>query len=263
MRMARPVPALFPGKRRRFFGANIDLLTMDESLKAVDPIIAKRVPIQHVGVNVSKLILMKEDKALADMVNACPIINVDGQGVVWGAQWLGIPVPERVTGIDLFERLIARAAQKGYRVYFFGAREEMAKRTVENFLRDYPELQVAGWRNGYFKDEEEAQIVQDIRRSGADMLFVAMTSPKKEYFLTKYLEEMNVPFAMGVGGSFDVIAGMTLRAPLWAQRSGFEWLFRLLNEPRRLWKRYLSTNLVFAWMLLKAMVFGKKKYECD
>ena len=263
MGMADPPKPLFPDKRRRFFGANIDLLTMEESLKAVDPIIDRRVPVQHVGVNVSKLILMKEDPALAEMVNACPIINVDGQGVVWGGRWLGFPIPERVTGIDLFVLLIEHAARKGYKVYFLGAREEMVKKTVESFLKDHPDLRVVGWRNGYFKDEEEAGIVQQIRRSGADMLFVAMTSPKKEYFLTKYLNEMNVPFAMGVGGSFDVIAGMTIRAPLWVQRIGFEWFFRLINEPRRLWKRYLSTNLIFAWMLFKAALLGKKRYDCD
>ena len=257
------VPPMFPEKRRRFFGANIDLLTTDESIRAAEAIIASRIPTQHVGVNVSKLIQMKEDPHLAEMVNACPIINVDGQGVVWGARWLGVPVPERVTGIDLFTLLVERAEKKGYKIYFFGAREEMVKRTVENFLKDHPDLKVAGWRNGYFKEEEEAGIVRDIRNSGADMIFVAMTSPKKEYFLTKYLDEMNVPFAMGVGGSFDVIAGMAIRAPLWVQRIGFEWFFRLLNEPRRLWKRYLTTNVVFAWMLFKAVLFGRKRYDCD
>ena len=261
--MTNPSEPLYPAKRRRFFGANIDLLTMDESLKAVDPIIAKRVPVQHVGVNVSKLIQMKEDPELFKMVNACPIINVDGQGVVWGANWLGIPVPERVTGIDLFLLLIERAEQKGYKVYFLGAKEEVIKKTVENLQKAYVDLIVAGWRNGYFKDEDEAGIVENIRRSGADMLFVGMTSPKKEVFLTKHLDAMGVPFAMGVGGSFDVISGLIIRAPLWAQKAGFEWLFRLLNEPGRLWKRYFVTNVVFCWMLLKAMIFGKKRYDCD
>jgi N-acetylglucosaminyldiphosphoundecaprenol N-acetyl-beta-D-mannosaminyltransferase len=92
---------------------------------------------------------------------------------------------------------------------------------------------------------------------------VAMTSPKKEYFLKKYVEDMGIPFTMGVGGSFDVIAGMTLRAPLWMQRAGLEWFFRFLNEPRRLWKRYFNSNLVFLWMLIKAFILGKKRYDCD
>lgn len=250
-------------KRRRFFGANIDLLTMDQTLSTIESIIERRKPMQHVVVNVAKLVAMQNDVELKRVVNNCAIVNADGQGVVWGARRLGINVPERVAGIDLFEGLVQLAALKGYRLYFLGATDEIVGKTVATLQDRYPDLDVAGFRSGYFDEREEAAIAQEIRRSNADMLFVGMSSPKKEFFLKRNLAAMNVPFAMGVGGSFDIIAGKTRRAPIWMQRVGLEWVYRLLNEPRRMWKRYLSSNLKFLLMLTKAKIFGKGRYGCD
>ena len=159
--------------------------------------------------------------------------------------------------------LMKLADQKEYKAYFFGAREWVVKKVIDNFSQDYPRMIVAGYRHGYYEPAEEERIVEDIRASGADMLFVAMSSPAKELFLSKYLERLNIPFVMGVGGSFDIAAGMTQRAPMWMQKAGLEWFFRLLNEPRRMLWRYLTSNLAFLGMLLKALVLGKKKYDCS
>ena len=190
-------------------------------------------------------------------------MNADGQGIVWGARRLGIAVPERVAGIDLFDRLIDLAAANNYRVYFLGATDEVVRLVIEALSGKYSGLQIAGHRNGYFNDADEADIAQKVRQSRADMVFVAISSPKKECFLERNLTAMNVPFAMGVGGTFDIIAGKTHRAPVWMQRTGFEWLYRLLNEPGRMWKRYLTSNAAYMKMLAKAAILGKENCDCD
>jgi N-acetylglucosaminyldiphosphoundecaprenol N-acetyl-beta-D-mannosaminyltransferase len=245
-------------KRVSVFGANIDPLTMQETLISVEKIIQRRKPNQHVVVNVAKLVMMQKDKSVRNIVNSCALINADGQGVVWGAKLIGVKVPERVAGIDLFTHLVELASEKGYKPYFLGAREEVLNKVVSTFESKYSKLQIAGKRNGYFSGDEEKEIVESIRSSNADILFVAMSSPHKEIFLNKYLEDLGVPFVMGVGGSFDVVSGVTKRAPMWMQKFGMEWFFRFMCEPRRMWKRYLVTNTIFLGMILKVLVTGKK-----
>lgn len=244
--------------RFKFFGSYIDPLTMDETLERIEEILETRIPTQHVVINVAKLVLMQKDEELRRIVNSCGLINADGKGIVWGAKMLGKNIPERVAGIDLFQKIVELASQKDYRLYFFGAKDEILNKVIQIFKGKYPDLQIAGFRNGYFKVEEEENVVKGIRDSKADILFVAISSPKKEFFLNKYVTFMGVPFVMGVGGSFDVIAGYTKRAPIWMQKAGLEWFFRLMCEPKRMWKRYLVTNTIFAWMLLKAILSGKR-----
>ncbi len=249
-------------KRALIFGSLVDPLTMEETLQSVERIVDSRQTVQHVVINVAKLVLMQKDEHLRQIVNSCGLINCDGQGVIMGAKFLGMRIPERVTGIDLFLNLVERSEQKGYKLYFFGATEQVVQKTIRELRSQYPDLKIAGYHNGYYSREQEAEIVQDIKASGADILFVAMSSPQKEIFLNKYIHEMNVPFVMGVGGSFDIVAGVTFRAPLWMQKAGLEWFHRLLNEPARMWKRYLTSNSIFLWMLIKAKLFGKERYGC-
>ena len=241
-------------QRVRFFNVEIDPLTVGETLHMVEDIIHSRCVTQHVVVNVAKLVMMQKDKKLCQIVNSCGLINADGWGVVWGANMLGNKIPERVAGIDLFLKLVELSAAKGYRPYFLGAKQEIVEKVVRHFESKYPNLEIAGYRNGYFGKEEEFKIAKDIGQSQADILFVAMSSPKKEIFLNQYSPLMGVPFVMGVGGSFDVVAGHVKRAPLWMQEKGLEWFYRLLSEPGRMWKRYLVTNTIFLGMILKALV---------
>lgn len=243
--------------RINFFGVNLDIITMQETLERISELIKNKESVQHVVVNVAKLVYAQKDEQLKEIINACPLINVDGAGVILGAKFLGIDIPERVAGIDLMEKLIEYSAQNGYRPYFFGAKEEIVKSVVEIYKEKYPELQIAGYRNGYYSEEEEANVVEAIKNSDADILFVAMGSPKKEIFLSKYSKAMEVPFTMGVGGSFDVVAGKVKRAPMWMQKLHSEWLYRLIQEPRRMWKRYFVTNSIFLGMILKE--FFKQK----
>jgi N-acetylglucosaminyldiphosphoundecaprenol N-acetyl-beta-D-mannosaminyltransferase len=249
-------------RRIHVFEADIDPLTMEQTLDEIDWIIQRQVPTQHSVVNVAKLVMMRKDSALREAVNSCQLVNADGQGIVWGARLLGLRIPERVTGIDLFEELLARAAMRGYRVYLLGATREVIEEVVRRVRRQHPGLQIAGYRDGYYPPEDEAAVADAIRRADADMLFVGMSSPRKEVFLHRHHDRMQVPFTMGVGGSFDVIAGRVRRAPKWMQRMGLEWSFRLLCEPRRMWKRYLVTNTVFLSMLLRALMTGRRNAAC-
>lgn len=204
---------------------------------------------QHSVVNVAKIVNMKTNLQLRDSVNSCDIINIDGMGVVWGARFLGYNVPERVAGVDLFHELLTMSAREGFPVYLLGAKEEVVATAAANVQVLYPGLKIAGFHHGYFWDDEAA-MVANIRASGAKLLFVAITSPQKENFINRWRDQLGVNFVMGVGGTFDVVAGKVKRAPLWMQKTGLEWFFRVIQEPRRMWKRYLVTNIRFSIMLL-------------
>lgn len=243
-------------QRITFLGCCMDITTMAETVDRIDESVQANVFTQHVVVNVAKLVNMRKDAELERSVKQCDIINIDGMGVVLGAKLLGHDVPERVAGVDLFHSLLARSAQRGYPVYLLGAKDPVVTETARRVQELYPGLKVAGYHHGYFWDDEEA-MVDRIRQSGAKLLFVAITSPKKENFINRWRDELGVTFVMGVGGTFDVVAGEVKRAPLWMQRNGLEWAYRVKQEPGRMWKRYLSTNTAFAWLLFKAK-FGQK-----
>jgi N-acetylglucosaminyldiphosphoundecaprenol N-acetyl-beta-D-mannosaminyltransferase len=239
-------------------GCPLDSLSMAETIDRIEGYIKERSKTcQHVVVNVSKLVAMRRDYQLSKIVHACEIINVDGMPIVWASKLLGQPLPERVAGIDLFQNLVALCAEKNYRPFFFGAREQVVSKLVDVFKRKYGRLNVAGYRNGYYSEDEEPDIAEMIRESEADVLFVGFSSPMKEIFLNKWIPVMNVPFCMGVGGSFDIVAGRTRRAPLWMQQSGLEWCYRIYQEPRRMWKRYAKKNPIFIYMVLKEYVHLK------
>ncbi|TDY16887.1 N-acetylglucosaminyldiphosphoundecaprenol N-acetyl-beta-D-mannosaminyltransferase [Paraburkholderia sp. BL6665CI2N2] len=224
---------------------------MPETVNVIADRIERRQFTQHVVVNVAKLVHMQSDTQLAASVRACDIVNIDGMGVVWGARLMGLPVRERVAGIDLFERLVGMAAERGYPVFMLGAAPGVVETTCAKLAARYPDLRIAGYHHGFFWNDE-ASVVDAVEASGARILFVAITSPKKENFIDRWKDRLGVDFVMGVGGSFDVVAGKVSRAPRWMQRSGFEWFYRVLQEPRRMWKRYFITNNAFALMLLRA-----------
>lgn len=247
-------------KRYPILNTYVNALSMDETVNYIRTVIVRRTPpVQHVVINALKVNLMEEDAELRRIVNACPLINADGSSILWAAKKLGIPLKERVTGIDLFLRLVKEAAENHYKIYLFGAKEEVVTKVRDIFQKEYPTLQIVGCRNGYFTPEQEPEIVADMAASGADMMFVAFSSPKKEYWINRYLEQLNIPFVMGVGGSFDVVAGVTKRAPEFWQKIGMEWFYRFIQEPRRLWKRYVIGNATFIRHVQRAVREQKKK----
>jgi N-acetylglucosaminyldiphosphoundecaprenol N-acetyl-beta-D-mannosaminyltransferase len=243
-----------PGVQRiEIMGCSVDNLTMDETLEVIDGFVKSGQPHQHVVVNVDKVVKARDDAELRDIINNCALINADGMPVVWASRLLGTPLKERVAGVDLFEAIMKRSAEVGWRVFMLGAKEEIVSKVKSIYEAKYPGLQVAGYRNGYWKPEEEAGVAEQVRAARTDILFVAISSPKKERFLGKWQSHMKVPFAMGVGGTFDVAAGLVKRAPVWMQKTGFEWFYRFLQEPRRMFRRYFIDDMAFFGMLIQEL----------
>jgi N-acetylglucosaminyldiphosphoundecaprenol N-acetyl-beta-D-mannosaminyltransferase len=236
--------------RHQLFGVPVDALTMDETVDRCRRWIEARVPTQHVVLNASKVVMLEDDLRLREIVRDCRLVNADGMSIVWAGRLLGVPIPERVAGIDLMERLLDLAAAETWPVFFLGARPEILENFVLRVRERYPKLPIAGSRDGYFSDDEA--VAREIASTGARLIFVGISSPRKEFFLARNMRHLGPSFAMGVGGSFDVWAGKTRRAPRWMRRTGLEWLHRLKSEPRRLWKRYLIGNARFVWIVCRA-----------
>lgn len=229
-----------------------DNLTMNETLVKVKNAIDNQKQIHHVVINVAKVVALQNDLELRESVNSSDIINLDGQAVVWAARFLNKPAKERVAGIDLMVNLIEMASKNNFKIYLLGAKEEVVSKLASIYAQKYGKDLVVGYRNGYFTKEQEKDVIEDIVRSKPDMLFVAITSPKKENLLFQYKNELkSVGFIMGVGGSFDVLTGLTQRAPMWMQNAGLEWFYRFMQEPKRMWKRYLIGNFKFIALVLK------------
>jgi N-acetylglucosaminyldiphosphoundecaprenol N-acetyl-beta-D-mannosaminyltransferase len=243
---------LLSARRVLFLGSPMHLLTMEETLALADEAMTRKVSLHHTVVNVAKVVHMQSNAELRQDVADSDLINVDGMGVAWGARLFGIDVSERVAGIDIMERLFTRCEERGFRCFLLGAEQHILEAVRRRLQREHPRLEIAGSRDGYFRSEEEANVAEEIRLSGADCLFVAMPTPRKERFLRAHRTELGASFIMGVGGSFDVYGGKVKRAPAWIQRAGFEWLYRVLQEPRRLWKRYCDTNARYIAILLRA-----------
>jgi len=240
-------------------GTNIHNLSQNQVFEIVEDAIKGKTQVQLEGVNAGKMVDMLDDEELRISVNSSNLITADGQSVIWASKFLGKPLKERLAGIDLMYKLVEISHAKGYKIFLFGAKEEVVKKVSEIYSKKYNNKIIAGFRNGYFNPEDEESIAKEISNSGAQMLFVAITSPIKENFLFKHKETLkNVNLIMGVGGSFDVVAGKTKRAPLWMQNIGFEWFYRFMQEPKRMWKRYLVGNSKFILLVLKEKLRIKK-----
>ncbi|MGW2650179.1 WecB/TagA/CpsF family glycosyltransferase [Streptomyces sp. NPDC001393] len=240
--------------RRTLFGVELDPLTMDETVERCLEAVRDGRQLEIGVVNAAKLVHMRRDARLARAVSGCDLVLADGQAVVWAGRVLRAPLPERVAGIDLFLRLLTEAEKAGMPVYFLGAGQDVLEQMLRRVADRFPGLKVAGSRNGYFDDSQQEAIAQAIARSGAQLLFLGMTSPKKEIFTAAYGARTGARVVHGVGGSFDILAGVTKRAPASWQRWGLEWLYRALQEPRRLGRRYLTTNAAFLLMTARELI---------
>ncbi len=215
-------------------GVSIDAVTLPEAVRTVEGFIAEGGPHLVATANAEMVMAAGRDRELARILAGAALVVPDGAGVVWAARHLGHPVPERVAGFDLAQALLARAAEVGWRVFFFGGLPGIAAKASEAATAKWPGLVVAGVRDGYFAAEESADIAAAIRDSRPHILLAALGVPKQEKWLACHETALSVPVAMGVGGTFDVMAGVMRRAPLWMQRSGLEWLYRLGCEPSRI-----------------------------
>jgi N-acetylglucosaminyldiphosphoundecaprenol N-acetyl-beta-D-mannosaminyltransferase len=247
-----------PDTVRDLFGLPVNALTMTQVLTRVHRAIDRKVPL-HIGViSASKVANMRRNAELRDAVLQSDIILADGMSVVWASRLLRQPLPERVAGIDLMTEILRTGSERGDRVYCFGATDEVLDAVKKHIARQYPGIVIAGSHSGYYDAKDEPDIAADIAASNADVLFVAMSSPMKEQFLARYASQIKVPVTHGVGGSFDVVAGKVKRAPAIWQKLGCEWLYRVLQEPGRMWKRYLVTNTVFVMMFIGEL-FGASR----
>jgi len=224
----------------------VDNLSMKETIEYVDEFIRNKKPLHLVGVNADKINELQKNSRLKRIVNEGEIVNADGMSVVWASKVLGTPLKERVAGIDLMYELLKLSQEKQYSVFLLGAKQHIIEKSYDNIKKCFPELHIAGYRNGYFKEEEWHDVTELIKKSGADLVFIGISSPLKEYLVDYMLKEENLDCVlMGVGGSFDVVSGVIARAPKWMQKAGLEWFFRFLQEPARLGKRYFRGNLEF------------------
>lgn len=234
---------------------------MAEVLARAERALRRRERLAISVVNVAKMVNMRSDSLLRESVESGDLVLADGMPLVWLSRLKRQPLPERVAGIDLMYRLFDLANRDGWRVYFLGARREVLDRVVEIAREHYPGMVIAGGQDGYFTDAQQAEVAGAIRAAQADILVVAMSSPKKELFMKRWGDGLGVSVTHGVGGSFDVMAGVTRRAPRWMQRCGLEWLYRVIQEPRRMWKRYLVTNTRFVWMFMSELMRSSPRGE--
>jgi N-acetylglucosaminyldiphosphoundecaprenol N-acetyl-beta-D-mannosaminyltransferase len=239
--------------RVEIVGIPVDNLTESEALDRIQSLINAGGNRYAAVVNAAKLSLARRNLELTRILKSADLVTADGMSVVWASRVLGRQIKGRVTGIDLMCKIVEQAEQLGQSVYFLGAVEESVRGTVDYFASKFPRLQVAGYHIGYFTSADSSAVAGAIRRTGADILFVAMGSPAQEIWIDANLAATGVHFAIGVGGSFDHISGRLRRAPHWMQRAGLEWSFRLASEPRRLWRRYLIGNAVFIALVLKQL----------
>jgi exopolysaccharide biosynthesis WecB/TagA/CpsF family protein len=246
---ASGVDAVNHTESAELLGLSFDPVTMETAVaRCLDFCRASRTSHTVITANASHLCMMRRDPELARACRAGHLILADGMSVLWSLRASGRQIPERVTGVDLMARLLAAADQHRLRVYFLGATREVVTALVERTRAQYPGIEITGYNDGYFGPLEHLRLVEVIRASGADMLFVGMPTPLKETWCERHRERLNIPVIVGVGGSFDVLAGFIRRAPRWMQLLGLEWFWRLLMEPRKLWKRYLTTNSEFLWL---------------
>jgi len=240
-----------------FLGHRLSLIDRASLLSAVDEAVSAHQPTYLAMLNASKVVTGANDVEFRELLNRFDLLAADGMSVVWGTRLLGLATLERITGIDFMQDVVARAEVRGWRVYFLGATRDVLRDMRTRLRARHPRLQIAGMRDGYHGSERDPEVAAEVRASGADVIFVGMPSPRKESFLMSQREWLGVSFAMGVGGSFDVLAGRVRRAPTLIQRVGLEWAYRLMQEPGRLWRRYLVSNGRFAYLLARERLRGR------
>ncbi|HWE85529.1 MAG TPA: WecB/TagA/CpsF family glycosyltransferase [Terracidiphilus sp.] len=230
------------------FGIPVANVTPEEAVECVHQFLHEDSLHHVVVVNTNKFWIANHVHGINDILKSADMI-VSEYGPIWASRVLGTPLKANVRGVGLFLSLIPKFEEWGVPVYFLGAREEVLQMLLERVRRAYPRLQIAGARNGFFAASEEDKIASDIRASGAAALFVAMGSPRQEFFIEKYRNILGPRVVMGVGGSFDVLAGIKSDAPAWTH-CGIEWLYRLCLDPKNLLKRYMR---VHPWFVLRTL----------
>jgi len=231
------------------YGIPVSKMNMQQTVEHLTRVVESRTPSQVITANPIMVMAALENPEYMDMMKKAELIVPDGTGLVWAAQYVGTPVAERVPGIDLMHQLFRVGERKGWKVYLLGAAPEVVQTAAKRIRELYPRLEIAGVRDGYFREEQDEEVVREVSQSGADILLVARSADKQEPWIGKYKSRLGVPVMMGVGGSFDILAGKLRRAPVLFQKLRLEWFYRLLQEPSR-YKRMLVLPK-FAWKVIR------------
>jgi N-acetylglucosaminyldiphosphoundecaprenol N-acetyl-beta-D-mannosaminyltransferase len=233
-------------------------LNMQETLEMIEEFIAKREPVYLGSINADMIVRCHHDKDFARYYQRCHLCLTDGVPILWASKFLGTPLKEKVAGSDLVPQICALASVRDYRIFFLGGRPGAAEGAKTNLLKKYPSLEIVGVYAPPFGFERDAQELERIeamiKEARPDILLVGLGAPKQERWISQYYQHLNVPVMMGVGATFEFIAGVVKRAPQWMQKSGLEWFWRLMMEPKRLWKRYLIEDMQFFGLVLKQKV---------
>ncbi len=220
-------------EKYEILGVGVNSLRMADAVNLVEKYMDDRANVIVATANAEMLMNATRDADLKRILNSAALVVPDGAGTVWAAHQLGYDMPERVAGYDLAQELMKRAPQKDRRIFFFGSAPGVADKAKLKAEELYPGINIVGTRNGFFTDKDIPDILEEIKKAKPDLLLVALGVPKQEKFLDKYYKELGVPVSIGVGGTFDVMAGVMKRAPLWMQKAKLEWLFRGMLQPKR------------------------------
>ena len=241
--------------RAEILNVPVDPFTMVGAVAYLENFLQRKEQALVVTANAEIIMEAGKQPDYLQLIRSAQLVTPDGAGAVWAGRHLGYKIPERVAGYDLFHRLLDKAAEKHIKVFFFGGKPGVAEQAAQAAVKLYPELEVAGCRNGYFKETDEPEIVDKINRSGAEILFTALGAPKQEFWLHRHRGVLKANILMGIGGSFDVLSGNSKRAPLWMQRASLEWLYRLCSQPYR-FGRIVGTLPPF---VIKVLLSRKKQ----
>lgn len=252
--MSAETVAVSAATRHRILACPIDALTLQETTERIVELMRRGGCHSQLSLNAAKVVEARRSPELLGYLERARIVNADGQALVWAGRVLGVPIPERVAGIDLLDRLLTAFEAEDLSAYFLGSQEAVIRPAVEQIARRHPGLRIAGFQHGHFPPEDDERVAAEIAETAPDALFVGMSSPRKEYWIDTHQPLTGASFAMGVGGSFDVLAGVTRRAPRLVQRLGLEWAFRTAQEPRRLAGRYARTNVAFMRLVAAELV---------
>lgn len=238
-----------------FMGIRFHDVTMEESLNLIDEYVRSGLPHRMFSVNVACLVESRNNPFMQSFYERCDLLTVDGMGVLYAGKLLRYPFREAVATSYLTLRLLEEASNSNYRIYLLGSRAENLRRAVLHVQDLYPGVDIVGSHHGHFTKDEEPRVVEQIANLRPDILLIGMSTPIKEQFVARNFDRLNAAVQIGVGGTIDVLAGLTRLAPRWIRIIGMEWLFRLSQEPKRMWKRYFRTNLIFVFLVAQESVF--------
>lgn len=243
-------------------GVEIDNISFQETINNISGILEKEKNIFITTPNVHHIILLQKDQEFKKIYQEASLVLADGMPLIWASKFLGTPLKEKVSGSDLVPEICKFAAKKGYRLFFLGGRSGAVEKARENLIKIYPQIKIVGVYSPPFgfenNTEENEKIVEMIKNARPEILLVGLGAPKQEKWIYRHYKETDVPVSIGVGVTFEFISGMVKRAPKWMQRVGLEWSWRLIMEPKRLWKRYLVWDVEFFWLVLKQKIRSKQ-----